>query len=197
MNDGNIDLFEAIYTTRAIRRFKTDPVPDALLRRVLEAGGQAPSGGNRQPWRFFVIRRPEAREELRTLLGQAAANSGADSAAIQAFADAPVVIIVCATRGTVTGAGSVGPFGQTYPVVENILLAARAVGLGSCITTSFREANDAIREWLQLPENLETTCLMPLGYPLGTKDQRHGKKTRSPIEELTFEEKMGNHIALS
>jgi len=197
VNDGNIDLFDAIYTMRAVRRFKPDPVPDALLRRVLEAGGQAPSGGNRQPWRFFVIRRPEAREELRGLLRQAAANGGTDPAGLEYFADAPVVIIVCATRGYVTGPGSVGPFGQTYPAVENILLAARALGLGSSITTSFREANDAFREWLQLPENLETTCLMPLGFPLGTKDSRHGKKTRSPIEDLTFEEKFGQNIVFS
>lgn len=194
MNDVSFDLFEAIYTTRAIRRFKSDPVPDALLRRVLEAGGQAPSGGNRQPWRFFVIRRPEAREELRGLLRLAATKSSADPAALEALADAPVVIIVCAVRGYVTGPGSVGPFGQTFPGIENILLAARALGLGSCITTDFRQANDAFRDWLQLPENMETTCLMPLGYPLGTKDSRHGKKTRTRIEELTFEEKMGREI---
>src|SRR5688500_14396755 len=100
-----MDLFEAIYTTRAVRKFKQDPVPDALLRRVLEAGGQAPSGGNRQPWPSFVTRRPEAREAMRSLLRLAAETSGADSAALEALADAPVVIIVCAIQGYVRGPG--------------------------------------------------------------------------------------------
>src|SRR5690606_8473404 len=117
--DTDVGLFDAIYTTRAIRRFKPDPVPDELLRRVLEAAGQAPSGGNREPWRFFVIRKDEAKEELRELLRNAAEKTGSDPANLLALTDAPVVIIVCAVEGTVRGPGSVGPFGQTYPAIQN------------------------------------------------------------------------------
>lgn len=195
MTTGTIDLFEAIYTTRAIRRFKPDAVPDELLRRVLAAGGQAPSGGNRQPWRFIILRSAESRQKVRELLILAATRAGsADPSASAAFADAPVVIIVCAVQPASVGPGTVGPFGQTYPAVENILLAARGLGLGTSITTGFRGADAEFREWLGLPDNIDTTCLMPLGYPLGKDGERHGRKTRRPITELTYEDHWGKEI---
>ena len=91
MTNEAIRLFDAIYTTRAIRRFKTDPVPDALHRRVLEAGGQAPSGGNRQPWRFIVLRSAESRRKLKELLVLARGGTGTSAAAsTEDFADAPI-----------------------------------------------------------------------------------------------------------
>ena len=208
-----IGLFEAMYTMRAIRKFKPDPVPDDVLRRVLEAAGQAPSGGNRQPWRFMVIRSKEGKKKVSELAllaqqrAEDARSTGADrrpspapgaagggGTFAESLVDVPVIIIVCAQRPVSEGPWSVGPFGQTYPAVENLLLAARALGLGGTITTGYRWMEDEVKEWLGLPSNIDSTCLIPLGYPLGTDGQRHGKKSRKPVEELAYEEHWGKAI---
>jgi nitroreductase len=202
----DIDLFEAIDTMRAIRRFKADPVPDALLRRVLEAAGQAPSGGNRQPWRWVVIRSAKGKRKVSELVQAAVERAAAARSAGQdrrpapaptatggddfaaSLAHAPVLIIACAQRPVSEGPWSVGPFGQSYPAVENLLLAARGVGLGGTITTSFRWMEAEFRDLLGLPNNIDPTCLIPLGYPAGTDGQHHGPKSRKPIEEMVCEE---------
>ena len=211
--EGGIGLFEAIYTMRAIRKFKPDPVPGALLRKVIEAAGQAPSGGNRQPWRWVVIRSAEGKRAVSDLVQQGNAKAAEARAAGQdrrptpaptaapgpdfaeSLADAPVIVIACAQTPASQGPWSVGPFGQTFPGIENLLLAARGVGLGGSITTSFRWMAAEFKEWLGLPDDMEPTCLIPLGYPLGEEGERHGPKTRRPIEELTHEERWGGAIS--
>ena len=198
---------------RAIREFKPDPVPDALLRRVLEAAGQAPSGGNRQPWRWVVIRSAEGKRKVSELVAQAAERAAegrrtgqdrrtppsASAAGSDAFADmllgVPVIVIACAQRPASEGPWSVGPFGQTYPAVQNLLLAARGVGLGGTITTGFRWMEAEFRELLGLPDDIEPTCLIPLGYPAGEGREHHGRKSRQPIEELAHEERWGGSIS--
>lgn len=210
-NDA-IGLFEAMETMRAIRAFKPDPVPDALLRRVLEGAGQAPSGGNRQPWRWIVVRSAEGKRKVSELVAQAsqraadARTSGQDrrpapsasAAGSDAFADmllsVPVIVIACAQKAASEGPWSVGPFGQTYPAVQNLLLSARGVGLGGTITTSFRWMLDEFKELWGLPDEIEPTCLIPLGYPSGEGREHHGHKSRQPIEELTHEERWGGAI---
>ena len=200
-------------TMRAIREFKPDPVPDALLRRVLEAAGQAPSGGNRQPWRWVVIRSAEGKRKVSELVAQAAERAAegrrtgqdrptpasASAAGSDAFADmllgVPVIVIACAQRPASEGPWSVGPFGQTYPAVQNLLLAARGVGLGGTITTGFRWMEAEFRELLGLPDDIEPTCLIPLGYPAGEGREHHGRKSRQPIEELAHEERWGGSIS--
>ena len=189
----DIGLFEAIETMRAIRSFKPDAVPDELLRKVLAAAGQAPSGGNRQPWRFVVIRSAASKEKLRELLHIAEERSG-DSAFADRIASAPAIIIVCAQRPARTGPFTVGPFGQTYPAVQNLLLAARGVGLGSTITTAFKWADDGFRAWLGLPDDMDPTCLVPIGFPDTAAGERHGRKTRRPVEELAYEEHWGQPV---
>lgn len=203
---NEIGLFEAIYTMRAIRDFKPDPVPDDLLRKVIEAAGQAPSGGNRQPWKFIVIRGQQGKDKVAELvrIGQdrrpAAGNRPTGTAApVADFAGllraAPVLIIVCAIKPATEGPQTVGPFGQTFPAIQNLLLAARGLGLGGTITTSFREMEREFREYLRIPDNLTPTCLIPLGYPSGAGRNKHGRKSRLPVEEIAFEEKVGQRIS--
>lgn len=205
-------LFEAIYSMRAIRQFTSDPVPGTLLRTVLAAAGQAPSGGNRQPWKFIVVRSPAGKRKVSELViaaegkAEEARARGQDrrprptgsAAAAPAFsallAHVPAIIIVCAVKPASEGPWSVGPFGQTYPAVQNLLLALRGVGLGGTITTGFRWQEKEFREYLALPDNLEPTCLIPVGFPIDKGKERHGKKTRLPVEETTFEERHGQRI---
>lgn len=212
-SNDSIGLFEAISTTRAIRDFRPDPVPDDLLRRVLELAGQAPSGGNRQPWRWVIIRSTEGKRKVSELVRQAsqraaqAATSGqtlttpasSSAAGSDDFANmllgVPVIVIVCARRPASEGPWSVGPFGQTYPAVQNLLLAARGLGLGGTITTNFRWMMDEFRIYLRLPDEIEPTCLIPLGYPLGAGRNQHGTKSRQPLEELAYEEHWGQAVA--
>lgn len=205
-----IGLFDAMYTMRAIRQFKTDSIPDPVLRQVLAAAGQAPSGGNRQPWKFIVIRSTEGKAQVASLIttmqeraaaGRPVSSPAGPPAPAPDFAGllraAPAIVIVCAIAPAAEGPGTVGPFGQTFPAVENLLLAARAFGLGGNITTGFRAMEKEFREYLQIPENLTPTCLIPLGYPSGEGGNKHGRKTRLPVEETTFAEKYGQPISFS
>ena len=146
------------------------------------------SGPNRKQKRQD---RPELIDALRLQVEQEAGVGGF----AEMLADVPVVIIVCAQRPVSEGPWTVGPFGQTYPAIQNLLLAACALGLGGTITTGYRWMEPEIKEWLGLPEGIDSTCLIPLGYPLGTGGERHGKKTRKPIEELVYEEHWGQTIS--
>lgn len=210
-----IGLFDAIYTMRAIREFKTDPIPDAVLKQVLAAAGQAPSGGNRQPWKFIVIRSDEGKAKAASLVAEMQQRAAAERAAAGRpdptptgtaapapdfpglLRAAPAIVIVCAIAPAAEGPGTVGPFGQTFPAVENLLLAARGFGLGGNITTGFRAMEKEFKEYLEIPDNLTPTCLIPLGYPMGEGRNKHGRKSRLPVEETTFAEKYGQPISFS
>jgi nitroreductase len=196
-----VGLFEAIYTTRAIKRFAPDPVPDSLLRQVLEAACQAPSGGNGQPWRFVVVRSPEGKRNLEELMQRAEQIRMAEigvpnpsSAGRQPYNEVPVVIMVCSTQTQTGIPHAAGPFGSTFPAVQNLLLAARALGLGGSITTNYRWGKDGFLEYLKIPEELDTVALVPLGYPDEAQGIRHGKKTRKPLETVAYEEEWGRPI---
>jgi nitroreductase len=208
-------FFDALYTMRAIREFKPDAIPDTVLRQVLEAAGQAPSGGNRQPWKFIVIRSDEGKAKLaefvqtiqdraaeaRRAAGQPDPTPSGTAAPAQDFPGllraAPALVIACAVAPTGETPGTVGPFGQTFPAVTTLLLAARAVGLGGNITTGFRAMEKEFKEHLNIPDNLTPTCLIPIGYPSGVGRNKHGKKSRLPVEETTFAEKYGQPISFS
>jgi nitroreductase len=210
-----IALFEAMYTMRAIREFKPDAIPDQVLRQILAAAGQAPSGGNRQPWKFILIRSAETKSaiagfietmqeraaESRRASGAPNPTPGGTAAPAPDFPGlvrtAPAIVIVCAIAPAAEGPGTVGPFGQTFPAVENLLLAARAFGLGGNITTGFRTMEKEFKEYLNIPDNLTPTCLIPLGYPTGVGRNKHGKKSRLPVEETTYAEKYGQPISFS
>lgn len=198
-----MDIFEAIYTTRAMRRLKPDPVPDELVWKVLDAAIRAPSGGNRQPWNFIVVRDRTVKEKIAAWYLEAwNASYGRAKDAMLAnpemaktfrsadwlanhLAEVPVWIIPTIAA---SGVAPVSPAGASiYPAVQNLMLAARALGLGSCLTTLHRAHEADVRQLLGVPDGTETMCLIPLGWPRGN----FGAGPRLPVEKVTYWDKWG------
>ena len=202
-----IGLFEAMYTQRAIRRLKPDPVPDELVNKLIEAATKAPSGGDRQPWAFIVIRDAAAKQQIGAWyrdawdktygqIPQDARDQLDDrtkrvyrSAEHLAFhlAEAPVFILVCLTgvprlAPNVAGASH---YGSVFPAVQNLLLAARGLGLGASLTTLHKLHEDEVKQLLGIPQAVETIALVPVGYPKG----RYGPNRRRPVEEVLHMER--------
>ena len=175
-------------------------MPPELVHRVLEAATQAPSGGNSQPWRFIVVQDPEMKRRLGDLIavgyregygGTAGKGRQADPASLVFhMAEVPVLVVVCAMPFTIPGDPSnmLGLPSWVYPAIQNLLLAARAVGLGSIITNNHRFRVSEIKSLLGIPDDVEIFAIIPLGYPA----QRHGRKTRKPVEEVTFSDRWAN-----
>jgi nitroreductase len=214
-------LYEAMRTQRAVRRLRPDPVPDALLRRALEAASFAPTGGNAQPWRAVVVRE-RARlsalgklyaerwaaycEQHRKLLRAAPADAVTRAEKMLAsgdflaahFAETPAVVVFCfdPTRMAITDAKlpriSVVGGASVYPAVQNFLLACRAEGLGCVLTTLLCEVEPAVRALLEIPEPWATACAIPVGWPRG---RGHGPLSRRPVDELAFADRFGNPLA--
>jgi len=202
-----MDFFDVVTTQRAIRRLKPDPIPDVVLRQIMDAAICAPSGGNRQGWRFLVIRDRAKRARLGELYREAwgelakvpyyrdAAAAPPDSPAAKMVAsaahlaehlgEAPVHVLACiaidGTPPTVTTGASI------YPAVQNIMLAARALGVGSCITTIHKYRDAQVKALFDIPVDVETCALVPLGYPLG----KFGRPPRQPVGEVTFADRWG------
>lgn len=192
-----MDVFEAIWTTRAMRRL--DPareVSDADLWRMLEAATKGPSGGNRQQLRWIVVQAAETKAALGALYrevwegyqsdlaperaadAQVRANMASARHLAEHFGDAPVILIACAKRrGDVEAA--------VYPGVQNLLLAARALGLGATLTTMHKAKAAEIRTLLAMPDDVELFAVVPVGYPLG----RFGEARRRPVDELVYWER--------
>jgi nitroreductase len=206
----NPPFFDVVYTARAIRHLKSDPVPPELVRRVIEAATMAPSATNTQPWRFVVVTDPATKRclgELHTrsfmprygtegpLLGGAREDEQrrqeprgiSEQDMIDRFALAPVLVVVGRIGSRPVGAGPYlgARYGSIYPAIQNLLLAARAVGLGACLTTMFTEYEPEVKELLGMPEDSEPVALIPLGYPRG----RFGPLRRRPVAEVTFSER--------
>jgi nitroreductase len=165
-----MDVFEAIRTRRSIRKFRPTPIPDEQLEIILEAGRLAPSASNRQSWRFVVVKDPERKRAL------------AEAAANQMFiADAGVVIAAL-------GDPEVSPrwFSQDPMIaVEHIVLAATALGYGTCWIGAFDE--EEVKHILKIPEKLKVIALLPIGFP----DEAPTPMTRKPLKEIFFLEKYG------
>jgi nitroreductase len=212
MENAGIDLFEAMSTLRSVRRLRSDPVPDDLLRKVLTAATWAPNGGNRQPWRFLVVRNAETKRTLRDLyLPHWTTYENAHRPAVaklpepersrmeKTFAtarhlaehihEAPVIVVVCvhlpdlAITDAKLGRPSVVGGGSIYPAVQNLLLACRAYGLGATLTTLLCIEEPKVKELLAIPENWATAAYLPIGYPQG---RGHGPLTRKPIDKVSF-----------
>jgi len=197
-----MDVFEVINTTRAMRRLKPDPVPDELIWKVLEAAIRAPSGGNRQPWNFIVIRDPETKKKIaawyleawNATYGAAREAMAADPNAARMFSSADhlanqlaevPVLIIAAIRGGDTGTSPAGSY--VYPAVQNLMLAARGLGLGTTLTTLHRAHEDEVKELLAIPDNVQTLALIPLGWPKG----KFGMGPRRPVEEVAYWDNWG------
>lgn len=204
---GEIGLFETLYSLRAMRRLKKDPVPDDLLHQVIEAGTQAPSGANTQPWQFIVVRDPETKRFIqeryyRSMLARfggllefidnpdipAARNLKASMHLAEHFHEVPVLLVVCGQRDwpaqipETERVGKAPPsFGSIYPCVQNILLACRALGLGASLTTAHTSFEEELADHLGVPEDYGTVVIVPIGYPLGN----FGPISRAPVEQVT------------
>jgi nitroreductase len=198
-----IGLFDAIYHSRAMRRLKPDAVPEELLLKLIDAGNQAPSGSNAQNGRWIVVRDAAIKQRLADLNKEAVTRyagafradvAGQDAGKRQRMLDAvlwqadhmaemPALIIACLEFGGeppdrfTVGAGAGG---SIWPGVQNVLLAARALGLGAAPTTLGLSNREAVKQALALPPNIEPFCLIPVGWPMG----KFGPVTRRPVEEI-------------
>jgi nitroreductase len=166
---------------RAIRTFTEEEVPDDLVQQVLTAAIHGPSGSNTQPWHFIVVRDPTVKRAISEVYEEArvAGPTPSASGARQHLAAAPVLIVACVN----TPASGVAGFqtgASIYPSVQNILLAARALGLGSCLTTLHRRRKARIHEILGIPDSIETAAIIPLGWP----DRDYGPNRRPPLTQF-------------
>jgi nitroreductase len=201
-----MDLLEGIATTRAIRRFRPDPIPDADLATILFAASRAPTGSNRQTFRFVVLRDGDTATAAKELIGGAARaaweakraadgydrGSGADAAspkgrtaaAMQHFVDhfhtIPVLVLPCLIRYR---APHPAEGANVYPACQNLLLAARALGYGGVITMWHAPVEAELRARLGIPEGVVVAATIPLGVPVG----RHGPVRRRPLGELVYD----------
>jgi nitroreductase len=206
MPDETPDLFEIMRTTRSMRRLKPDRVPDESIRQILEAGTYAPSGGNMQRWRFLVVKDAGVKAAIgayykrawdevvspRYRAGQPAPGTSRERFlrmldAAQYLADhiheAPVWIVPCMDGANPTRtAGS-----SIYPAVQNMLLAARALGLGATLTTLYLNFEKEVEAALGLPADVHTYALLPIGYPIG----RFGPVRRVPLADVVYEDRWG------
>jgi nitroreductase len=191
-----MDIFEAMYSQRAMRRLKKDPVPEELIWKVLDAAIRAPSGGNLQPWRFIVVTDPEKKKKIgewyldgwNATYGRAKDVMMADPERAKTFrsadhlanniADVPVLIFACVNSAGSAASGA-GP--NIFPAVQNLMLAARALGLGTTLTTLHRSHDKETNDLLGLPEGHECLAMIPMGWPLG----KFGSGPRRPVEDVT------------
>jgi nitroreductase len=190
-----MDVFEAIATTRAMRRLDPDrDVSNEDLIKIVDAATKGPSGGNSQPLRWLVVRDADKRRRLGEIYKAAwgpvsqmyaqAATDSPDTGRVLRSADhlgehmgeAPAIIIPC-SKGAPGQAES-----SVYGCVQNLCLAARAIGLGTTLTTVHRLREAEVKEVLGIPEDVSTWAMIPIGYPLG----KWGEAKRRPVREVTY-----------
>ena len=197
MND-DAALFDTMYHCRAMRRIDSKPVPEDMLVKLIDAANQAPSGSNSQKARWVVVRDPDQKQKLADLNRQHAEPYirpslenpaseqqrrmlGAVVWQMEHMHEIPALIVACFDYPEkVDGLGVYRQAGSVWPGIQNLLLAARALGLGAAPTTLALRDQDAVREVLNLPETFAALCLIPVGYPLG----KFGPVTRRPVEEI-------------
>ena len=199
-----ISLLEGLATTRAIRRYTDAPIPDADLATILWHAGRAPSGSNRQPFRFLVLRDGPQAIAAKSQLGEAfrtgwEAKREADGYRPSRFADSmhryvdrfeqtPVVVLVCLERYR-----SASPYegASVYPACQNLLLAARALGYGGALTMWHLGVEAELRDLLGVPTHVALSACITLGVPEG----HHGPVKRKPIAEVVYDDTWGQPAA--
>lgn len=205
-----VGLLEGITTTRAIRRYTDDPVPPEALRAMLFAASRAPSGSNRQPFRFVVLTDGPGADEAKRLIAASARAMWADKRRhdhydsgsgvradspksrmarsmeeyVERFESVPVLILPCLVRyrpaHSFEGA-------SVFPACQNLLLAARALGYGGVLTGFHFAVEHELRELLAIPEDVFVAATITIGRPKG----RHGPVRRRPLGEVVFDERWG------
>lgn len=205
MTQSDVSLLEGLTTTRAIRRYQDEPIPEDHLRDILFTATRAPSGSNRQPFRFIVLTDSANADKAKNLIAGSAQEtwaqkeqndgyskgSGADPNSpksrmantmrsyVNNFAKVPALILPCLVRyrapDPMEGA-------SVYPAVQNLLLAARGLGYGGVITGFHRPVEKELKTLLGIPEEVFISCTVTLGKPQG----KHGPVRRRPMKELVF-----------
>ena len=218
-----VDLYDALLTTRAMRRFSDEPVDRPAIEACLRAAVQAPSGGNIQPWHFVVVDELAIRTQLadlyrrcyeryeRAMLPTATAHRSPEDEAswnrtvgaahhlAEHFHEVPVVVAVCVAGIDLTLTDEQGPLdigsvlGSVFPAIQNFILAARSFGLGTSLTTVHRIEQQACRDILGAPAHQQIVALLPVGHPRG----RWGVARRKPAEKVTSWNRWGNREAFS
>ncbi len=197
-----MDLFEAMDTNRAMRRLKPDPVPRELLEKLVHAATRAPSAGNTQHWSFVVV---TGREDMRFLadilqrrLGQFSRPTEDDAQGrmmravrylIAHFHETPAVIFCCIRNAYPNAEAPIRAtmWSTIYPATQNLLLAARGLGLGAAMTTFQAGAEDEIKAHFGIPDDVYIGSTIPVGYPMG----RFGPLGRKPIDEVLHWQRWG------
>jgi nitroreductase len=222
----DIGLFDAMYSARALRQLKPDPVPEETITKLLDAAIRAPSAGNSQNWIFMVVRDAVQRSRLGAVYrkasdevaeiyaarGRPATQTEAQYRRMMAggtylwdhISDAPVLLVPCLRKRDMPPRDALPEAvaaryeahllyqekirgSSIYPAVQNIILACRALGLGTLITTNHILYEDEVRAILGLPDDVFTFALMPIGFPVG----KYGPLTRRPVSEVAFADRWG------
>jgi nitroreductase len=203
------DIFDIIRTTRTMRRLKPDPVPDDLIIKILDAGTRAPNGGNNQTWHFVVVKDVAIKKAVQVWYKKAfdeiispryassppppgvtkekyARQHHAVEYLTEHFHEAPVWIVACIRHGDAKPDRMSGA--SIYPAVQNMLLAARALGLGASLTTRHMFYAEESDRALELPPGMLSYAIIPIGYPLGN----FGPVGRGNLAEFVSLDRVGN-----
>jgi nitroreductase len=204
-------LVEAMVTQRAVRRVLPDPVAPGIVRRCIELALEGPTGSNGQNWEFVVVTDQKTKARLQVqyrriwaLYGRAGERVAADDPQtarilasvrwqVEHFTEIPVVVVACLRGGAnlpyvpMPAMANTAHYGSIYPSVQNLLLAARAVGLGASLITLPLWSVTVARRILGLPLSVEPCCVVPLGWPRG----RYGPKPRKPVDQVIHLERYG------
>lgn len=201
------DVFEIMTSTRSMRRLKTNPVPDELIAKIIHAGAGAANGGNTQKWRFLVVKDPAIKKAVQVwykkafeeIVGPRYASSapppgvtadkykrqhGAVEYLTEHYHEAPVWIVACLEDGPNPNR-SAGA--SVYPAVQNMLLAIRALGLGSTLTTRHLQFEKETEAALGLPPGVHSYAILPVGYPMG----KFGPVGRGKLADIVYQDKWG------
>ena len=197
-----MDLFEAMDGNRAMRRLRPDPVPRELLEKLVHAATRAPSAGNSQLWGFVVV---TDRDDMR-FLGEIVQRrmrtrswpEGDDPQArlmravrylVTHFDELPAVIFCCIRNAypDAENPTAMTMWSSIYPATQNLLLAARGLGLGAAMTTFQITDEPAIKEHFGIPEDVHIGSTIPVGYPMG----RFGPVGRKPLDEVLHWDRWG------
>ena len=205
-----MDVFEALYTTRAMRRVKEDSIPDDVIKSIMDSAIRAPSGSNRQDWKFLVVTDQKTREELADIyretwdyyvksfyndsedLGASSLKNKDEIETVKRISNSASwlaenyhkvpLLVLAFSRNDPTGS-------SIYPAIWNLMLAARGHGVGTCLTTVMNFKTEDVYKVLNVPSDKGWTlnATITAGYPLG----KWGVAARKPVEEVTYLNKWG------
>ena len=189
---------------RAVRAFADRDVDDAIVDQLLEAATRSPSGSNTQPWRFIVVRDPAVKAELGDAyeIAQAQAYGGARATTAGAasatpapertpWARVPVLIVACVRVPADTGQAGFQTGASIYPACQNLMLQARALGLGTVLTTLHRRNKERVHAILGIPESYDSAAIIPIGWP----STSYGRSRRPPVSTVTMRDRWDPALA--